>query len=337
MYESTKAVLGNKTILALLLADDMAVVAKTARELQILIDQMAEYLESKKLRLNLRKTEIMIFNKGGRRNLVENEKFRFKGQEVKNYWRKDGPQPFKTILALLLTDDMAVVAKTARELQILIDQMAEYLESKKLRLNLRKTEIIIFNKGGRRNLVENEKFWFKGQEVKVVEKAKYLEFTLTPNCSWKEHLSKMSKLAKAAVGAILLRSECDEVNEVNRKLMRNECGNDESGAGNGIGNTGLIGAPGPLGLTIRANIENETEGRLKCVVVGCGRSIISASGLGQQMWHQHPVLYNEIFVRLKRAQRKDDNLRCVTHMEMEHGDLVNINQCIVSRVTGRTD
>ncbi|KAK2703978.1 hypothetical protein QYM36_017694 [Artemia franciscana] len=38
--------LGNRTILALLFADDMAVVAKTARELQILIDLMAEYLES---------------------------------------------------------------------------------------------------------------------------------------------------------------------------------------------------------------------------------------------------------------------------------------------------
>ena len=78
---------------------------------------------------------------------------------------------------------MALVAKTARELQILIDLMAEYLESKKLRLNLGKTEIMIFNKGGRRNLVEKEKFRFKGQEIKVVEKAKYLGFTLTPNCS----------------------------------------------------------------------------------------------------------------------------------------------------------
>ncbi|KAK2707070.1 hypothetical protein QYM36_014932 [Artemia franciscana] len=91
----------------------------------------------------------------------------------------------------------------ARELQILIDLMAEYLESKKLRLNLGKTEIIIFNKGGIRNLVENEKFRFKEQKIKVAEEAKYLGFTLKPNCSWKEHLNKMSKRGKAAVGAIL--------------------------------------------------------------------------------------------------------------------------------------
>ena len=81
--------------------------------------------------------------------------------------------------------------------------MAEYLESKKLRLSLGKTKIMIFNKCGKRNLVENEKFRFKGQEIKVVEKAKYLGFTLTPNYSWKEHLSEMSKRGKAAVVAIL--------------------------------------------------------------------------------------------------------------------------------------
>ena len=45
--------LGNRTILALLFADDTALVAKTDRELQILIDLMAKYLESKNLRLNL--------------------------------------------------------------------------------------------------------------------------------------------------------------------------------------------------------------------------------------------------------------------------------------------
>ncbi|KAK2717648.1 hypothetical protein QYM36_006427 [Artemia franciscana] len=365
-----------------------------SRELQILIDLMAEYLESKKRRLNLGKTEIMIFNKGGRRNLVENEKFRFKGQEIKvvekakylgftltpncslkehvsemskrgkaagklnpvdvlsrppnntplqtrafsladkevvfccsdstdritdnefnfaerkfglsshitvspqdhdslgeaaslqdqpNYidtsernenlndmkgnesifidpqmnpgkldkllekwnivpwlqkevdrlilWERilyrmpppeedrksnaqilqlmiprKSPRLFgifvhdiiellekrwapivkvanKTISALLFADNMEIVAKTARELQILIDLMAEYLESKKLRLNLGKTEIMIFNKGGRRNSVENERFRFEGQENKVVEKAKYLGFILKPNCS----------------------------------------------------------------------------------------------------------------------------------------------------------
>ncbi|KAK2726634.1 hypothetical protein QYM36_007463 [Artemia franciscana] len=89
----------------------------------------------------------------------------------------------RTISALLFTDDMAVVSTTASELKILIDLMAEYLESKKLRLNLKKTEIMIFNKGGRRNPVENKKFRFKGQQIKVVDKAKYMGFTLTPNCS----------------------------------------------------------------------------------------------------------------------------------------------------------
>ncbi|KAK2722933.1 hypothetical protein QYM36_003203 [Artemia franciscana] len=278
-----------------------ALVAKTARELQILIDLMAEYLESMKLLLNLGKTEIMIFDKGGRRNLVENEKSWFKGQEIKvvekaKYlgftmtpncsWRellnemskRDLQKAFDSVDRELVTMELikiglpgqfaqlvaniygstkavirvsgkgvsricvqtrgikqrstlsprltrllplnsatkrfqlccwptivlfALVAKTARELQILIDLMAEYLESMKLLLNHGKTEIMIFDKGGRRNLVENEKSWFKGQEIKVVEKAKNLGFTMTPNCSWKELLNEMSKRGKAAVGALL--------------------------------------------------------------------------------------------------------------------------------------
>ncbi|KAK2702151.1 hypothetical protein QYM36_019235 [Artemia franciscana] len=45
--------LGNRTISALLFPDDMVLVSKTACEPQILIDLMAEYLESKNLRLYL--------------------------------------------------------------------------------------------------------------------------------------------------------------------------------------------------------------------------------------------------------------------------------------------
>ena len=67
----------------MLFADDMALVAKTAPEQQILIDQMAEYLESKKLLLNLGKTEIMIFNKGGRRNLVGAKNFGSKDERLR--------------------------------------------------------------------------------------------------------------------------------------------------------------------------------------------------------------------------------------------------------------
>ncbi|KAK2701210.1 hypothetical protein QYM36_020117 [Artemia franciscana] len=55
--------LGNRTISVLLFADNMALVSRTGRELQFLIDLITKYFESKKLRLNFGKKEIMIFNK----------------------------------------------------------------------------------------------------------------------------------------------------------------------------------------------------------------------------------------------------------------------------------
>jgi len=52
---------------------------------------------------------------------------------------------------------------------------------------------------------------------------------------------------------------------------------------------------------------------------------------------RHPIVHNEIFVGIKRARWKEDELRRVAHMKIENGDLVNINQCIASKLSGRTD
>ncbi|KAK2704898.1 hypothetical protein QYM36_017284 [Artemia franciscana] len=55
------------------------------------------------------------------------------------------------------------------------------------------------------------------------------------------------------------------------------------------------------------------------------------------MWHQHLVVRNEKFEGIKRARWRDNELTRVVHMEMEHGDLININQYIILRLPGRTD
>ncbi|KAK2704395.1 hypothetical protein QYM36_016701 [Artemia franciscana] len=77
---------------------------------------------------------------------------------------------------------------------------------------------------------------------------------------------------------------------------------------------------------------NDNEGRLLCVVDGCGRSFTSATGLG----HQHPVIHNERFAGVKRAHWKDDEWRRVAHFEIECRDLVNVNQYIAPKLPGRT-
>jgi len=121
-----------------------------------------------------------------------------------------------------------------------------------------------------------------------------------------------------------MRNESGEAIEgMNGKRMRNEC-------------TGVIGTPGPSGPTIQASEVNGNVGHLLFVVDGCGRSFTSATGLGQYMRHQHPIVHNEKFAGVKRTRWKDDELRRVAHFETECGDLVNVNQYIASKLPGRT-
>ncbi|KAK2702062.1 hypothetical protein QYM36_019326 [Artemia franciscana] len=82
---------------------------------------------------------------------------------------------------------------------------------------------------------------------------------------------------------------------------------------------------------------NDNEGKLKCVVDGCGRSFTSATGLGSICNTSTQVVHNERFAGVKRALWREDELRRIAHMEIEGGDLVNINQYIASKLPGRSD
>ncbi|KAK2701855.1 hypothetical protein QYM36_019505 [Artemia franciscana] len=86
----------------------------------------------------------------------------------------------------------------------------------------------------------------------------------------------------------------------------------------------------------QASEVNGNVGHLLFFVDGCGRSFTSATGLGQYMRHQHPIVHNEKFAGVKRTRWKDDELRRVAHFETECGDLVNVNQYIASKLPGRT-
>lgn len=69
--------LGNLALSLLLFADDAALIARSAEDLQILLNILDVYLEKKKMRLNIQKTEIVVF--GTNKN---NDKFLFKVIEL---------------------------------------------------------------------------------------------------------------------------------------------------------------------------------------------------------------------------------------------------------------
>ena len=86
----------------------------------------------------------------------------------------------ETIIKLLMfADDMAIFSETRKGLQKGLDDLYAYCCKWGLKVNILKTKIMIFRKGGR--LGPNDKWTFDNQLVEVVPAFKYLGCFFNPN------------------------------------------------------------------------------------------------------------------------------------------------------------
>ena len=74
----------------------------------------------------------------------------------------------KDLNCLLWADDLLLVSSSAQGLQNSLDKMGSFYSSLGLKINIKKTEIIIFNKRGL-TLDSNFNFELNGQKVKIVD------------------------------------------------------------------------------------------------------------------------------------------------------------------------
>ena len=94
----------------------------------------------------------------------------------------------KVLSLLLFADDIALFARSNSELQTLLDLTAEHLEEKKLEINTKKTEVMIFCRRQSAGNKDEESFNLNGEDVKVVSQAIYLGFHLKSNGRWNNHI-----------------------------------------------------------------------------------------------------------------------------------------------------
>ena len=104
----------------------------------------------------------------------------------------------KNIMILLYADDMALIADTIGRLQRMIDVLESYCCKWNMLVNLIKTKIMVFRRGG--VLRKNEQWFYKGEKIEVVSRYKYLGIFFSTKLKWS--LSKQT-LATQAEKAIL--------------------------------------------------------------------------------------------------------------------------------------
>ena len=104
------------------------------------------------------------------------------------------------LFTLLFADDIALLATTPMGLQTQIDNLKRGAERLGLVVNLEKTKVMVFRKGGFLGRLEK---WYYGEErIEVVNKYKYLGYTLTTKLSVDIALAEHAGKAKGKIVSI---------------------------------------------------------------------------------------------------------------------------------------
>ena len=103
----------------------------------------------------------------------------------------------ENINALMYADDLILLSETKEGLQGQIDKLSEYCKKWKLEVNIKKTKIMIFNRGNK--LIKTE-FHINNSPLENVKTFKYLGFTIsTKNCSFLPTIDDLSVKANRAI------------------------------------------------------------------------------------------------------------------------------------------
>lgn len=95
------------------------------------------------------------------------------------------------VYCLKFADDVAILAEDLTEFQQMIKALEKYNRRNKLELNVKKSKIMIFRKGGR--IARAEKFIYAKEEIEIVNKFKYLGYWFTAKNSTTEHIKRQAE------------------------------------------------------------------------------------------------------------------------------------------------
>ena len=86
----------------------------------------------------------------------------------------------KWLSCLLYADDLILLSESEKGLQSCLDNLNSYCNRWKLKMNISKTKVIVFNSKGKRK-ADNLKFYIENKKQEVVGKYKYLGVIVSYN------------------------------------------------------------------------------------------------------------------------------------------------------------
>lgn len=104
------------------------------------------------------------------------------------------------IRTLMYADDIALLADYPRVLQGMIDRLSEYCRMWNLCVNLDKSKVLVIRKGGR--IGKSERWKYRGEDIEVVKRYKYLGVIVTSGLSMNEHMVERERLSKNSMNAV---------------------------------------------------------------------------------------------------------------------------------------
>ena len=110
----------------------------------------------------------------------------------------------KCINCLLYADDLVILSRSAKSLQIILNKLEPFCENADLSVNLEKTKIMIFNKGKSLNKCS---FRYGADELENVKSYKYLGLIMSPYGNFNLARQELKKVALKALYKLRKRWE----------------------------------------------------------------------------------------------------------------------------------
>lgn len=99
----------------------------------------------------------------------------------------------------MYADDIVILADDPEILENMINNLENYCNMWGMEVNLSKSQIMIFRKGGKMSV--NESWKFNGEQFEIVKDYKYLGLTLTPKMSYIKHINLKNDAAKTTTNS----------------------------------------------------------------------------------------------------------------------------------------